>query len=279
MFVNREILIVDSDFNALKALKNTLIENGFIVHFAQTATQAVRLAIRHRPDLILSDASLPDMAGTTLMEKIHQTPEGTGIPFILFTGANDVDMKVAALEAGADDCLEKPFDETELTARIHAVLRRSARMGHRHLRQDEAIRGKLVDLSLIDLAQLFHMGRKTAVIQVEGDPTEGQIYFEAGELVHAVAGTHIGRDAILELFAIQEGTFFVHLNVGSRVRTIYDPLTKLIMESACHLDELQKSPPGTRENSAKAGGLPRSPFSEGIKELFEKGVIEQFGKS
>ncbi len=278
MFVNREILIVDSDVNALRVLKNMLIESGFIVHFACDGDLALRLAIRHQPDLIVCDACLPDMEGRELMARVHQRPEGSGVPFILLTPATDVRLKVAALEAGAEDCLEKPFDETELTARIHVVLRRSAKTCQRPLKPDEAIRGKLVDLSLIDLAQLFHMGRKTAVIQVEGAQTQGQIYFEAGELVHAVAGTHIGRDAILKLFAIHEGIFFVHLNVGSKVRTIYDTLTKLIMESACRLDESAEQTPVAPEKIPKAIGLNRSPFSEGIKELFEKGVIEQFGK-
>jgi DNA-binding response OmpR family regulator len=278
MFVNREILIVDSDFSALKALKNALIENGFIVHFAHDGDLALRLAIRHQPDLILCDASLPDMEGRELMERAHKEPEGAGIPFILLTPATDVNIKVAALEAGADDCMEKPIDETELIARIHVVLRRTAKTCRPTLKQDEAIRGKLVDLSLIDLAQLFHMGRKTAVIQVEGEQTEGQIYFEAGDLVHAVAGTRIGRDAILELFAIQDGTFFVHLHVGSKVRTIYDSPTKLIMELACRLDEAGGQPRVTSVKGPKASQLNRSPFSEGIKELFEKGVIEQFGK-
>jgi two-component system phosphate regulon response regulator PhoB len=102
---------------------------GFQVALADTA-QSARVSIAdRRPNLILLDWMLPDTSGLELARQLRRDPETRDIPIIFLTARADESDKVTGLEGGADDYLTKPFSARELTARIHAVLRRTAPAG------------------------------------------------------------------------------------------------------------------------------------------------------
>ncbi len=279
MHFDHEILIAESDVTTLKILKEILIQEGFIVHFAGNGRLGHELALKNRPDLILSEIELPDQNGRKFMKRIHDIPELGETPFIFLTSSPDPENKIAVLEAGAEDCITKPFNETELITRIKVVLKRCNKAGICALNKEDGIKGDLKDINLIDLIQLFDMGHKTAVIQVEGRERRGRIYFEDGKPVHAVSGRHFGKEALHTLLSIREGTFLIHLQITSKIRTLHDTPTNLIMEAMYRFDqEGTPYPPVSRKER------PESPedqllYSDGIKELFEKGVIEEKRKS
>lgn len=275
MFLNNEILIVDSDTQTLRIVKEALLQNGFMVHFSHTCELAMQLAIRNRPDLILSEMALPDMEGLEFMGLVQKTPEIAEIPFIFLTSRSLIRDKVAALEAGADDYIPKPFNENELVARIRAVLRRYNKSRITTLTKEDGIKGSIREINLIDLIQLFDMGKKTAVIEIAGHGKEGRVYFENGEVVHAVCEKVFGKEALFDILAISEGTFLIHLNIRSKIRTLQGPSTNLIMEAMHRFDEQNiPFPPGSQGPKG-----PESPnrflHSDGIRELFEKGIIEE----
>jgi len=277
MVLNKAILIVDSENSTLRILKDVLIRNGFIVYFAPNCALAMQIAIKNLPDLILSEIVLQDMDGREFMKTVHHAPETSEIPFIFLSSRTLLSDKVSALDAGAEDYISKPFNETELLARIKVVLRRYNKRQVTTLTEDDGIKGDLKDINLVDLVQLFDMGRKTATLEISGEEREGRIYFERGEIIHAVSDKLFGKRALYDLFAVQEGTFVVHLNVSSKIRTIEGTSTNLIMEIMHRLDEQGIHPfPKGPENLAP---LTRSSLhNEGIRELFEKGVIEEFLK-
>jgi len=277
MIQNKAILIVDSENHTLRILKDLLIENGFVVYFAPNCTLAMQIAIKDLPDLILSEIVLEDMDGREFMKTMHHAPETSEIPFIFLTSRTLPTDKVSALDAGAEDYLTKPFNETELLARIHVVLRRYDKRPVTALTEEEGIKGDLKDINLIDFVQLFDMGRKTATLEIAGEDREGRIYFEGGEIIHAVSGKLFGKEALYDLFAIQEGSFMVHLNVSSQIRTIQEGSTNLMMEIMHHLDE-QGIHPVVSGSEKRTPPERSSLHNEGIRELFEKGVIEEFTK-
>jgi two-component system, OmpR family, KDP operon response regulator KdpE len=119
-----DLLLVEDDPQLRRALSLTLRARGHHVLEAGTAGDA-RTTMRHRqPELIILDLGLPDLDGIDLLRQLRQ--EGSDVPVIVLSARQGQSDKVAALDAGADDYLTKPFGLDELLARIRAALRRAA---------------------------------------------------------------------------------------------------------------------------------------------------------
>lgn len=117
------ILVVDDEPQILRALRINLRARGYDVEVADTGTGALRAAAAHPPDLVVLDLGLPDLDG---VEVIRGLRGWTTVPIIVLSGRAGSEDKVAALDAGADDYVTKPFGIDELLARIRAVTRRLA---------------------------------------------------------------------------------------------------------------------------------------------------------
>ncbi|MEU9508633.1 response regulator [Micromonospora sp. NPDC048170] len=117
------VLVVDDEPQILRALRINLRARGYDVDVAATGAAALRAAASHPPDLVVLDLGLPDIDGA---EVIRGLRGWTTIPIIVLSGRAGSADKVAALDAGADDYVTKPFGVDELLARIRAVTRRVA---------------------------------------------------------------------------------------------------------------------------------------------------------
>ncbi|SBT51364.1 response regulator [Micromonospora auratinigra] len=115
------ILVVDDEPQILRALRINLRARGYDVQVAETGTGALKAAAAHPPDLVVLDLGLPDLDG---VEVIRGLRGWTAVPIIVLSGRAGSEDKVAALDAGADDYVTKPFGVDELLARIRAVTRR-----------------------------------------------------------------------------------------------------------------------------------------------------------
>jgi two-component system KDP operon response regulator KdpE len=116
------ILIVDDEPQIRRVLRATLSSNGYEVIEAKSGQEAVEMVVTERPELILLDVNMPGMSGLEACSKIRLSFDG---PIIMVTVRNAERDKIAALDAGADDYVVKPFAIGELLARIRAALRRS----------------------------------------------------------------------------------------------------------------------------------------------------------
>ena len=119
------ILAIDNDSQALGYLREALSQAGYVPLITRYPAEVPRLVREKRPHLALLDLALPGLGGIKLMEKI---PELARVPVIFLSPYGDDHAVAQAMEAGGDDYLFKPFSPTELTARIHAVLRRRRRI-------------------------------------------------------------------------------------------------------------------------------------------------------
>jgi two-component system, OmpR family, KDP operon response regulator KdpE len=117
------ILVVDDEPQILRALQTSLRGAGYEVDTAADAAGALMAAGSHPPDAVILDLVLPDGTGTEVARRLR---EWTNVPILLLSVVGDDSEKVAALDAGADDYVTKPFSVDELLARLRAALRRSA---------------------------------------------------------------------------------------------------------------------------------------------------------
>jgi two-component system KDP operon response regulator KdpE len=117
------ILLIDDEPQILRALRINLAARQYDVITAADATRGLREAERHHPDLIVLDLGLPDLDGVEVIRKVRTWSR---VPILVLSGRGGSQEKVAALDAGADDYVTKPFSVDELLARVRAVTRRIA---------------------------------------------------------------------------------------------------------------------------------------------------------
>ena len=119
--VSERVLVVEDD-KAIRTLVTTTLESNGIPHlWAANGHDAIAEATRANPDIMLLDLGLPDMDGVDVIRTVRQW---SMLPIIVLSARTEDDDKVAALDAGADDYLTKPFSVEELLARLRAALRR-----------------------------------------------------------------------------------------------------------------------------------------------------------
>jgi two-component system KDP operon response regulator KdpE len=134
---NLRILVVDDEKSIRSFLKTSLSAYGYVVFEAAKGKEALTESVSVHPDAIILDLGLPDMDGGEVIAKIRKR---TKTPIIILSVRDDPLEKIAALDAGADDYLTKPFSVGELLARLKAVMRRLL-----PLEKDQILRtGKLV---------------------------------------------------------------------------------------------------------------------------------------
>jgi two-component system KDP operon response regulator KdpE len=117
------VLVVDDDSQMLKAVMNALTARGYDVITASSGEVALSLAAEEELDLLLLDLGLPGIEGHEVIERLRSWSE---LPVIVISVRESQEEKVAALDAGADDFVTKPFGMKELLARMRAVRRRAA---------------------------------------------------------------------------------------------------------------------------------------------------------
>lgn len=118
------VLLVDDEDAIRENLGSFLERSGFAVSIAANGEQALEVFARERPDLVVLDVLMPRLDGREVLRRLRASEQWT--PVVLLTQVGESYERAAALEEGADDYLNKPFDPQELVARIRAILRRTA---------------------------------------------------------------------------------------------------------------------------------------------------------
>jgi DNA-binding response OmpR family regulator len=119
------ILVADDEDFTRMAVIGVLQKYGYRVIEARDGRQALDLALAEKPALLVLDIEMPEMGGLAVIERLRE--RGNAIPVLVLSGRAEVDDRVRGLMIGADDYLTKPYDRTELLARVQALLRRHER--------------------------------------------------------------------------------------------------------------------------------------------------------
>jgi two-component system, OmpR family, KDP operon response regulator KdpE len=177
------VLIVDDEPQILRTLAITIRASGYEVMTAGTAAQALAVAGLHRPDLVVLDLGLPDQDGICVIRGLRAW---TGVPIIVLSGRTGSGDKVAALDAGADDYLTKPFGIEELLARLRAVRRRASTAGR-------AAQVRMGDLTIDVQARTITSSSDAGDLQLT--PTEWDVL----EVLVGHPGRLVGHDELAQL--------------------------------------------------------------------------------
>lgn len=165
----REILVIEDDLDTSEVMTTLLRDVGYETNAVELGGEALEHVNQSFPDLILLDLRLPDMDGLEVLRTIRAQ---SFLPMIVISGHTNQSDKVAALEAGADDFLGKPFSPEELIARVKALLRRvdwtpepQTKMRVRQLeldmpRRQATIRGRRLHLTPIEYGLLVTLMRE-----------------------------------------------------------------------------------------------------------------------
>jgi putative two-component system response regulator len=118
-----QILVVDDEPSIVDVLTRFLTREGYAVVTASNGRQALEQVQREQPDLILLDVTMPEMDGFTVCQRLKEDERTALIPITMLTGLDDREHRTRGIEAGADDFLTKPFEQSILRARIRSQLR------------------------------------------------------------------------------------------------------------------------------------------------------------
>jgi DNA-binding response OmpR family regulator len=208
----KTILVVDDKANIRNLVRDYLDAEGFHVLTASNGREALYAARREKPDLILLDIMMPEMSGFDFIKAYRKECE---TPIILLTAKLDETDKVLGLELGADDYVTKPFGMKELTARIHAVLRRALRSPL----ETDTLKGGPI-----------YLDRSARTVTVNGEPTSlTPSEFDLLYVLMSMPGRVFSRsDLLLKLqgttFEGVERTIDVHIR-NLRTKIEPDPST------------------------------------------------------
>ncbi len=206
-----KILVVDDDANVQRLLTYTLKQEGYEVMVAPDGSEGLRLWAAENPAIILLDVTLPKLDGYQVAARIRaEEGDESHVPIIILTAEREVEQKVRALRAGADDYLIKPFHPAELLARIKGLLSRfaprDALVGRPPLGRIHAYYGAKGGVGTttiaINTAIALHreLGRRVALVDGNLQFGDHRVFLDLGldrkSVVDVVTAPHIDVDLV-----------------------------------------------------------------------------------
>jgi diguanylate cyclase (GGDEF)-like protein len=236
------ILIADNELDIVRFVEVNLRLEGFSVMIATDGEQALEAAFAHRPSLVLLDVMMPKIDGFEVCRRLRADARTSHVPVIILTAKAMTLDKVMGFTAGADDYVLKPFDPTELVARVRTTLRRSGDLratspltglpGNHRIEQEVARRladGEEIAVAYADLSDFkayndhygFLRGDQVIVLTAEILREALQRFAAPGSFLG-----HVGGDDFVMMFEPSATTSVCEYVVDEfdrRVRNLYDP--------------------------------------------------------
>jgi CheY-like chemotaxis protein len=240
MPANVKVLIVDDNPMVLGMLR-TAIGAIATVSTATDGADALLKAVEETPDLIISDYTMAGMDGRALFEKLKSRAATAKLPVILAASKADITDKLKMLQDQVEDFLEKPFFIREATARIKKVVDKIAleKMA-REAPGEGVLRGSLAQMNIMDLLQSLEMGHKTCALVLTNDGERCEMFFNDGQVNHAIYGKLQGDEAVYKVLAWPAGTFQIDFTGRSGEQSCTRSTQGLLMEGLRLLDEANR---------------------------------------
>lgn len=229
------ILITDDDVLHREALAGYLERAGFHIEEAGNGVECLQKITNSPPDLILLDLQMPEMDGFSVLQTLQADPTFSSIPVVFLSSHDRPNLKVRALESGAQDYVVKPFNRAELMARVHAALRRSKR----YQECSAQMYGSLQNFNLFELLTTLEIGQKTAQINLLD--IQGVVQVDSGRFVNARFGSWDSINAFIRILLAAHGRFSVHFTTSSETSETSvlegKSISSLLLDSVRQIDE------------------------------------------
>ncbi len=228
----KSILCVDDDKSMHLLLKSQLVNSGGCKSLHATGGEEALTILRDTQiDLIILDINMPKIDGFQMLEYLKKNKETRTIPIIFLSSLSRENLKVKALENGADDFMVKPFTGPELIARIKAVLRRNTSRKQGVIGD---VQGRLQELGLFELLHMFSFSSRNGKIAFP--EMNGELVLAKKSVLSARQASWQGEEALLRLFFLEKGSFSIQY--GEQEGEKLDTIESLLLSIATKLDEL-----------------------------------------
>jgi len=232
-------LVVDDNEPFRRFLASLLGSQGFTVHEAGDGEQGLRLALEHRPWLILTDVSMPGVDGFELCRRVRSHSLIRHTPLIFLSGWDEYKDRYHGLALGADEYLSKQTPVRELLIRIQLILKRYADLGARR-GPGAGFEGELDVVGAPGFLQMCHLARLSGICAVRSEGRFAEIRLREGRLLGVKAGSLSGPEALFEVLAWPRGHFqFVAADPGEGT-PLSETLEELLLEGCRRLDEQRR---------------------------------------
>jgi CheY-like chemotaxis protein len=239
-----------------------LEKRGYIVETAVDGEDAMRKAIAHRPDLVITDVMMPKMDGWALVKSLRARPDFAFVPVIFLTALGSDDDRIRGFRLGADDYLPKPFRFEELDLRVAKTLRRTHSLEQETRGQlvstavDDAppaitgapprtgLVGNLTEVGLSALLTMLELERKSGVLTITArDGRVARVYLRGGHVIHARVGGNpplLNQECVYHLLGLSGGSFEFSAADVTMEDQVHATTTHLLIEGARRLDEADR---------------------------------------
>jgi CheY-like chemotaxis protein len=234
-----KILVVDDNPTILRLICQSLEKCGELLT-ATDGADALMKTIEVKPDLIISDYSMPVMDGRALFDKLRARPETQNIPFVFLASQKEIDERLRMVVEGAEDYFVKPFFLRDLLQQTRRITARLLQQRMEKQGSGTGIKGKLTEISLIDWMQSLEQGRKTCALMLRAGSEVYTMYFSDGQVTHAEGQGLKGDPVVFKVLTWMDGDWEVDFQKNSPERTTTMSTQNLIMEGLRLLDEANR---------------------------------------
>jgi CheY-like chemotaxis protein len=240
------ILLIDSNVYFSKRLSEALQHQGFEVIPSPQAAYALTMLEWSAPVAVLCATNLREMGALEIAPILRADPKSANIPLIAI-GAGSDQALLEAYRAGCDDYVDRRRQPSDIAAHVRNFLV-SRQDGFQPTQMltptDTALSGNLSHLDLPGVMQMLGQARQTGALHVNAGDTDGIIFFEGGEIMHAECGAFFGDEAVVQIVKCCHGAGkgvykFVYGATGTQ-RTVLRSATDLLLDAMREFDENER---------------------------------------
>ncbi len=245
-----KILLIDTNVYFSRRLSEALQREGFEVVPCMHPGYALTMLEWNAPAAILCATNLREMGAQEIAQILRSDAKTAHIPLIA-VGNGGEQALLEAFRAGCDEYVDRRGNPAEIAAHVRNFLR-SHLEGFQPTQMlgtsETALSGSLSALQLPGVIQMLGQARQTGALHINAGETDGILFFEAGEIIHAETGGYFGDEAVLHIVKSCEGAGsgvykFVYGATAS-TRTVLRSATELMLDAMRELDERERDPAG-----------------------------------
>jgi hypothetical protein len=235
--VSRLVVIADANLERAERLREACAVRGYATRIVPNGAAALETAVRDAPDVLVMAGPLDLIDAGKLVEILRANPRTRRVRFV-FVG----DVPAGGAEEWGAAALAGDADPDEVGERVAELATRGSELDAVVHEAREVVEGRLSQIPLVDLLQLFHLNRRTGTIELrhrnsEGRTMRGRVHLRDGDIVHAATRTVEGEKALFRLLGWSEGSFEFRPDTGRVETQITAPTRGLLLEGMRQLDE------------------------------------------